>query len=200
MHDLLQKLVTTALKSAARHFPSMRREMEADGFAAYVTYSTGVLRGDDQASVEGAKEAARIVARVCDFPELTVRSFVTLDGEPHVITSLKEIGGAAWRIGVSDAMSESSVAVYRDGMSFTVPALVSRVASGVMESDPYSHPSQEVVFVVVRASDWADATPPAFGDIIETQHFGRVTAQQIVRGASYWTIEATRNEQGGAAL
>ena len=192
-----------AIRSFARSFPTLKREMEADGASAEVVYTRGADEGGNTATKGGASECSRVAAKVSDFPALTARSFVALDGEPHIITSLKKVGCAMWLIGISESLSKAPVVFRRsasvggDGreIGFTIPALVSRGYDGVSESAPYNHPRQEVYFVVVRDVDWSADRPPEFGDRIETVEYGAMNAQQVTHGRGHWTIVCTRDER-----
>lgn len=204
MPDPIQSAVDIALGAVAAALPSLDRRMTVDGVTARAVLCSSVDVGAEAASTEGANETRRIVAKVSDFPDLTVDSPVDIDGSSHLVTSLRKSGEAAWFVGLSAALSETAAvfslrrraAGAARAQSFTVDALAVEADAPSSLGDPVAVYGGDEWRVVVRVADWPLVQPPDIGDDItfyaKDRSVSIAAARVVRRGGSFVITGRTR--------
>lgn len=180
------------MSAVASALPSLYKRMEADGATGYAVLSSSVDHGPDVAGESGATEVKRIVAKVSDFPDLACESLVDFDGAPHIVTSIRQTGGAAWFVGLSSEMdrcvSHFSGKRRRNGslsnLSCTVPTLCIETGTNPTYGDASAENSSKSFILVVRRTEWPEVESPETGDTVDFSVDGSETVRANVCSVS----------------
>lgn len=170
---MLDDIVASAIESVAAAVPEIVDTMVVGDEEGTVARTSSTDEGIDPVSVAGAAECVRVAAKVADFPYLTRNRLAFLNGEAHLVTSLRKTGGAAWFVGLSSPLAVKNCILRATrsigGMTRPVVVNFSGYARTERDDDPFNdnaHSSTRLrVTLVAKVADFYYA--PECGNTIE---------------------------------